>query len=186
MQHALAPGLVVFQRQLFAAGAVENHVLHPVGQPLPGGGQGEGVFLGQGVEIHTADAVGADGLPAAGGNGAVQNGKRLVGDDEGGVGLELHAKAGADGAGAEGIVEREHPGGQLLDGDAAVVAGVVLGEVDVLPLLHQVDGDQAAGEGRGRLHAVGEPLLDVGAENETVHHHLHGVLHVLLHGNLFA
>ena len=45
--------------------------------------------------------------------------------------LELAAQAGAVGTRAVGIVEREHARGQLRHGDAAVLAGVVLGEKSV-------------------------------------------------------
>ena len=52
VQDALAPGLVVVQLQLFPIGAVEDDLLHLVGQVRPGGGQGEVVFLRQGVKVH--------------------------------------------------------------------------------------------------------------------------------------
>src|SRR5699024_10071325 len=119
------------------------------------------VLFGESLEVHAGDGVPLDIAPAAGGNGPLQDGKLLVGDDEVGVHLKLGAQAGTGGAGAEGVVEGEHAGGELLDGDAAVLAGVVLGEEDVPVLPHHVDDHQPSGEAGGRLHAVGETPGDV-------------------------
>ena len=64
----------------------------------------------------------------------------------------MQAQAGAGGAGAKGTVEGEQTGRQLLDGDTAVVTGVVLGEGDISLLPQQVDGDEAIRQVGGRLH----------------------------------
>ena len=56
----------------------------------------------------------------------------VVGHDELGVDLELGAQAEAGRAGAVGRVEGEAAGGGLLEADAAVGAGQVLGEGDGL------------------------------------------------------
>ena len=107
-------------------------------------------------------------------------------DHEGGVGLQLVPQTGTGGAGAEGIVEGEHPGGQLLHGDTAVLAGVVLGEGEVLFLPQKVDDHQSAGELGGGLHAVRQPLADVRSDDEPVHDDLDGVLFVLLQLDLLV
>ena len=86
----------------------------------------------------------------------------------------------AGGAGAVGVVEGEHPGRQLLDADAAVVAGVVLGKDQILLLPQQIHDDDAAGEVGRRLHGVRQPLAKVGPDDEPVHHDLDVVLLVLL------
>ena len=179
VENALAPGLVVVKLQLFALGAVEDHVLDLVGQAVVGLGQGEAVLLAEGFEIHTADAVGADGRPARGGDGSVQNGFGAVGDDEGGIRLELLPETGAGGAGPEGAVEGEKTGRQLLDGDAAVVTGVVLGEGDILFLPQKVDRHQSARQIGGGLHGVGEPAGNIGADDKAIHHDVDVVLAVL-------
>ena len=71
VQGAPAPGLVIVQLQLFAPGAVENHVPNLRGQLAHRGLQGEAVFFRQGLKIHPADAVGADGVPPRGHDGPV-------------------------------------------------------------------------------------------------------------------
>jgi len=180
VQNALAPGLVIVELQLLPLGAVEDDVLHLVAQILPGRGELEAVFFGQGVKIHPGDAIRADIAPAAGLDGAVQNGKVGVRHHQGRVRLELAAQTRAGGAGAEGVVEGEHPGRQLLDGDAAVLAGVILGEHQVLLLPQEVDDHQPAGEAGGGLHAVRQALLDVRPDDEPVHHDLDVVLFVFL------
>ena len=128
IERPLAPGLIVVEGELLAPGSIEDDVQHLGGELFHRVGELEAVLGGQGVEIHPGDAVGLDIVPARGGNGPVQDGQGLVGDDELRVHLHLGAQAGAGGAGAEGVVEGEHPGGELLDGHAAVLAGVILGE----------------------------------------------------------
>ena len=185
MQRSLAPGLVVFQRQLFALGAVEDDILHLAGQLGVGGAEGEIVAFAEGIEVHAGDAVGADGVPAGGHHRAVQNGLALVRDHQRGVHLQLHAKAGAGGACAERTVEGEQAGRQLLDGHAAVLAGVVLGEGQVLSLPQQIHRHKAAGQVGGGLHAVGEAGGDVGADDQAIHHNVDLMLVVLDQLDLF-
>ena len=180
MQHALATGLVVVQLQLLAAGAIEDDLLHRVAELAVRLAQGELILLAQRLEIHPADAIGADGGPAGSCDSAVQNGLALVRHDQRRVGLQLNAQPCTGGAGAEGTVEGEQAGRQLLDGDAAVLAGVVLGKGDVLLLLQQVHRHQSAGQIGRRLHGVRQALGDIGADNEPVHHDVDMVLQVLL------
>ena len=186
IQHALAPGLVIFQLQLLVSGAVEDDVPHLLRQLLPGRGQREVIFLGQGIEVHPGDAVAADIVPAAGLDGPLQNGQILVRDHQIRVHFLLEAQARAGGAGAEGIVEGEHPWRQLLDGDTAVLAGIVLGEHQILLLPQEVHHHDAPRQGGGRLHAVRQPLADVGPDDEPVHDDLDAVLFVLLQLDLLV
>ena len=172
--------------QLLPAGAVEDDAPHVLRQGLPGVGEGEVVFLRQGVEVHPGDAVPPDVVPAAGLDGPLQDGQGLVRHDQVRVRLQLAAQARAGGAGAEGVVEGEHPGRQFLNRDAAVLAGVVLGEHQVLLLPQEVDDHQPAGEAGGGLHAVRQPLLDIRTDDEPVHHNLDGVLLVLLQLDLLV
>ena len=178
MQHTLAPGLVVLQRQLFALGAVEDDVLHLMGQLGVGRSQGEMILFTEGVEIHSGDPVGANGVPSGGHHRAVQNGLALIGDHQRGVHLQLHAQTGTGGTGAEGAVEGEQPGRQLLNGHAAVLAGVVLGEGQIPLLPQQIHRHKAAGQIGGRLHAVGQAGDDIGPDDETVHHNVDLMLEV--------
>ena len=185
-QGALAVGPVIGELELLPLGAVEDDVQHLRRQVLHRGGELEAVLLGQGLEVHPGDGVPLDVVPAGGGDGPVQDGQVLVGDDEVRVHLQLGAQAGAGGAGAEGVVEGEHAGGELLDGDAAVLAGVVLGEEDVPVLAHDVDDHQAAGQVGGDLHAVGEAAGDVLPDHQPVHHDLDVVLFVLVQLDLLG
>ena len=71
-------------------------------------------------------------VPAAGLDGALPDGELLVGDHQIGVDLHEGAQTGTLGTGAEGVIEGEHPRGELLDADAVIHTGVLLGEGDVL------------------------------------------------------
>lgn len=108
-----------------------------------------------------------------------------VGDDQLGVDLHARADAGALGAGAEGRVEGEGAGLELLEGQVVVRAvevlgehalalGVVLGEVD------EVEHDHAAGQAEGGLDGVREAALGTVLDGEAVDDHLDGVLLLLL------
>ena len=186
VQGALALGAVVGELQLLPFGAVEDDVQHLGGQILHRGGELEAVLLGQRLKIHAGDGVPLHVVPARGGDGALQNGETGVGDDEGGVHFELAAQTGTGGTGAEGVVEGEHAGGQLFDGDAAILAGVVLGEEKVPVLAYDIDDHQAAGEAGGGLHRVGEAAGDVLFDDQPVHHHLDAVLPVLVQLDLLG
>ena len=180
LQNTLAPGLVVVQLQCLPLGAVEDDVFRLIAETVPRLRQGKLVLFAQSVEVHPGNAVPPNVVPAAGLNRPVQNGLSPVLDHEGGIGLQLVPQTGTGGAGAEGIVEGEHPGSQLLHGDTAILAGVVLGEGEVLFLPQKVDDHQSAGELGGGLHAVRQPLADVRSDDEPVHDDLDGVLFVLL------
>ena len=186
MQGALAPGLVIVEGKLLPPGAVEDHIHYLRGQVLHRGVQLEAVLFGQGVKVHPGDAVGLDVAPAGGGDGPLQNGQLLVGNDEIRVYLQLAAQAGTGGTGPVWVVEGEHPGGELLNGHAAVLAGVVLGEQDVPVLPHHIDHHQAAGQVGGDLHAVRQAAGDVLPDDQAVHHDLDVVLLVLLQLDLFT
>ncbi|MPM31543.1 hypothetical protein SDC9_78098 [bioreactor metagenome] len=92
----------------------------------------------------------------------------------------LAAKAHTGGAGAKGVVEGEQTGGQLLKGDAAVLAGVVLGEGQILLLPHQIDEHHTPRQGGGGFHRVRQPLAHILPDNQAVHHNFNGVFFVLL------
>ena len=180
VQHALAPGLIIVQLQLFFARAVENDLLHLRGKLLHRRPQVKVIPLGQGLKVHPADPVGADGVPPAGHHRPIQNGQVLVGDDERRICLELHPQAHTGRTGAKGAVEREHPGRQLLNGDAAVITGVVLGKMQIPLLPEKIHRHQAPGLARRRLHGVCQPPADIRTHDEPVHHDLHRVFFVFI------
>ena len=107
--------------------------------------------------------------------------QRVVGHHQLGVDLELGAEAETDRAGAVGRVEREVAGRGLLEADAAVGAGQVLGEGDGLVALaavgpvHDQHLGRPAGELERRLDRLGQALADVVPADEAVDHHLDGV-----------
>ena len=171
---------MVGELELFPPGAMEDDLLGLRGEVLERGGELEAVLLAQGLKVHPGDGIPLHILPAGDGDGAVQDGQGGVGDDQLGIGFHLAAQTGAGGAGAEGTVEGEHPRGQFLNGDAAVLAGVVLGEGEVPVLLYQVDEQKPSPQGGGGLHRVGEPAEDVRPDDQTVHHDFNVVLLVFL------
>ena len=186
MQHALTTGLIVFQRQLLPLRTVEDHILHGGGELLIGRAEGEVILLRQGIEIHTGDAVGADGVPARGHHRAVENRLALIGHHQRGVHLLLHAETCAGRACTEGVIEGEQAGRQLFNGDTAVLTGVVLRELEILFLPHQVDAHKAACEVGGRLHAVGEAAGNIVTDDKAIHHNVDVVLHILGEGNVLV
>ena len=167
-----------------AAGAVKQGIQRLGAQVFDGGIQCKAIMLCKALIVHLAHrALGV--VPAAGLDGALPDGELLVGDDE----LRVHphegAEAGAPLAGAEGVVEAEHPGLQLVHRHAVLRAGVALAELHGLPARH-IHRDQPAGEGKGGLQAVGQAAVDVFVDDQTVHHDLHRVLFVLFQGNFLV
>ena len=179
-QRARAAGRLVLQLQRLAARAVHEHVHHLLRQFADGGAELEAVFFRQGVVVHLGDAVALDVPPAGGLDAALKDGEGGVGDDELGVGPQLGAEPGAGGAGAVGAVEGEHARGQLLDGDAAVLAGVVLRKKLLLPGGDVVHQHQPAGEAGGGLRAVRQAAGAVRPHHQAVHDDLDVVLFVLV------
>ena len=186
MQHALTTGLIVFQRQLLPLRAVEDHILYRGGKLLIGGAEGEVIFLRQGIEIHAGDAVGADGVPARGHHRTVENRLALVGHHQRGVNLLLHAKTCAGRTSAEGVIEGEQARCQFFNGNAAVLTGVVLRELEIFFLTHQVDAHKAACEVGGRLHTVGKAAGNIVTDDKAIHHNVDMVLHILGKGDLLV
>ena len=184
VQHALATGLIVFQCQLLPLRTVEDHILHRGGELLIGRAEGEIILLCQGIEIHAGDAVGADGVPARGHHRTVQDGLALIGHHQRRINLLLHAKTCAGRAGTEGVIEGEEAGRQFFNGDAAILTGIVLRELKILFLTHQVDAHKAACEMGGCLHTVGKAAGNILADNKTIHHDVDVVLDVLGEGDL--
>ncbi|GMA39469.1 hypothetical protein GCM10025883_15140 [Mobilicoccus caccae] len=175
--------------------SVHDRVPGPLGQRLPRHVEGEAEVVGEGRE-DADEVVRHPRTLRPRGDGALTQGEVLVGHDEFGVDLEFGADAGALRAGAEGAVEREGPGLDLVGVDDVVVgAGHALGEpalarqgvrvarVGVLGDVDEVDDDHAVGQSQGRLDAVGEAPDRAGVGplgHEPVDDHLDGVLLLLL------
>ena len=77
------------------------------------------------------------------------------------------------------VVEGEHPGGQLLHADAAIRAGVILGKEQLLPPDH-VHLGQPFPKGKGGLQGLCQPALDPRLNGKPVHHHVDGMLLILV------
>ena len=186
IQNALAARLVVLELQLFPLCAVENDVHDLFGEFFHRIAEGEVVLFRQRFKIHARDAVAADVVPARGADRAVEQGNALIWDDEFGVYLELRTETRALRARAEGVVEREHARRQLLDGNAAVLAGVVLREEDVAVVGQDIRQNDATRERRRGLAGVRQAVNDVGTEDEAVDDDLDVVFFVLLEGNFLT
>ena len=135
---ALVVGLVgadpveaVLVRDVDRLGArpVEHELLVLGLELLPGRVDGEAGVLGHpGLEAGEVFAPG----PGPGSQGALGQRERVVGHDQLGVDLVAGAQPGTGGAGPVGGVEGEVAGCRLLEADAAVGTGQVLGEGDGL------------------------------------------------------
>ena len=144
-QHAAAAICVVVQGELLIPRAVEQDLAHVLRQVADGRCKVKVIFFRQCVVIHPADALILDAVPAARGDAAVEDGLRRVRNDERRVDAQPRAEAAAGRARAVGAVEREHPRRELLDRDAAVVAGIVLREEDLALFLRDVRQHETAG-----------------------------------------
>ena len=185
LQHTVAVAAIVLHLQFFSAGAVENHIPGKFRQLLPRCMQGKAVFLRHGGIVHQADAVGLGGAPTCDLNGALRQTLGLVRHHQIGVGNLLNTQAGADRAGAVGVVEREHPGRQLRHRYAAVIAGVVLGKQGHGVRCHLMQQHQTAGELAGSFNGIGQAAVQIGFQHQPIHHDLNMVLFVLFQGDLF-
>jgi hypothetical protein len=135
--------------------------------------------------VDQPDEVVADVTAAPRADRALGQGLVRVGDHQLRVHLQPGAEAGAVRAGAPRRVEREGPRLQLLEGQVVVEAGQVLG-VHPLPVrvglgqVHEVEHHDPTGQAQRGLHRIGEPAPRRFLHRQPVHHHLDGVLFVLL------
>ena len=183
LQHAAPVGALVVDRQIFLARAVEDGVKRGFRQIADGLGQGEVIFFAERLKIHPGDGIILDVVVAGGLDRALQNGFGVVRNDECRVGDELCAEARADRAGTVGVVEREHARRKLRQGNAAFLAGVVLGEHRVAVAVQLIENDQTAGEIGCRLDGVGQTARQIGLHHQPVHNDLNVVLFVLVERN---
>ncbi len=110
----------------------------------------------------------------------------LIGDHQIGVDLHEGAQTGTLGTGAVGVIEGEHPGRELLDADAVLRTGVVLGKGHVLAAdhVHHRRGppERPVAVSMESARRRADLLLD----HQPVHHDLDGVLLVLLQLDLLG
>ena len=163
--------------------AVEDRLLRPRRQPLPGGVHPEAERLTERGEQAQEVVGGLAGAPR--GDRALLQAALRVGHDQLRVDLLAGAQAGALGAGAERRVERERARLHRLERQVVVEAGQVLGEgaLPVRVVLGQVDeveDHQPAGQAQRGLHRVGQPALGGLPDRQPVDDHLDRVLLLLL------
>ena len=115
----------IFDRDLFAVGAVKDHIQRLFRQFAHGRIDREAVMFCKRLEIDGAAARIAMRIPAAGHNRALRERKRLVRNYRVRVDRAQKAQSRARRARAERAVEREHARRHLFDADAAVRAGVI-------------------------------------------------------------
>ena len=186
LDHPEALVSFIMELELLPLGAVQNGVDGLFGDILDRLGQLEMIAAGQSLKIHSGYGVALYIAPAGGADAAVHNAQVGVGYDELRVHKQLNAQARAGGAGAVGVVEGEEPGRQLLNGDAAALAGVILGKGNLPVLPHQIHQHQAAGQSQGGLRGVGEPAGDIRLDDQPVHNDLNVVLFVLFQPDLLG
>jgi len=151
---ASVPGLVANGDPHVLPGPVEEQMqlLGGEGAHRDVGGDAEGPACG----LQQLPVVAAFLRPAPGYDSPLGQGEVLVRDQQVGVQLQLHPQALAGRAGALGAVEGEQAGLQLGQADAAVGAGEVLAEQQILRRLRRgvVHDHQAVPQPQGRLHRV--------------------------------
>ena len=199
-----AHAVFIGELDLVVAGAVQQRLLHLLGQVLPLGVERELVELaerGQGLDVIGRGRF----RPRR--DRALAQGQVLVGNDQLLVDMLLDAEAAAGGAGAIGVVEGEQPGLDFRNGEAGHRAGELFREQDPLGAGLVVDfcgllvGLLLAGGGRRRigifdhrqalgelqrgLKAFREALADIGAHHDAVDHHVDVVREFLVERGRF-
>src|SRR5262245_45312220 len=103
------------------------------------------------------------------------------------IDLVARADAAALRARAVGVVEREHPGLDLREGDAALRARQALGEGRGRGfVVGDLDGGYSVGETQGRLQRIGQPRAEVLAHDQPVDDNVDRVLALLVELDLLA
>ena len=148
-------------------------------------GELEAVAFCKCLKVHARNAVGLDIAPSRGVQTAVIDAELFVRDHHLGVDEQLNAEARAGRAGAVGVVEGKEPRRNLLQRDAAVGAGIVLGKAELFPAVLQHRRHQAAGEAEGGLRRVGQAAPRALLDPNPVDDDLDRMLFVLVQGNLF-
>ncbi len=164
-----------------AAGPVQDELLVLGLERLPRRLEGEAAVLGH-ARLQPGEVLAARPGPRS--QRALGERERVVGHDQVGIDLELGPEAETDRAGPVGRVEGEAARGGLLEADAAVGAGQVLGEGDGLVLgalaplaraVHDEHLGRAPRQLERGLDRLGQALADVVAPDEAVDDDLDGV-----------
>ncbi len=149
---------------------VQDAALHAPGQLAPGRLEVDAVVLGERAEQLAVVARRA--APAPRGDRAAAERQRAVGHHERGVELVARAEPAAARAGAVRAVEGEEPRRDLGVGDAAVDAGVLLGEHHLFAAGAHVERHQAVGQPQRRLDRLGDARAHRFLHPQAVHDHV--------------
>ena len=128
LAHRAARKALDRQFQRFAARTVQQRVQRILGEVTQRSVHSEPKTLAQCIIVHARNRARFGVRPARCPDGTLGNGQLAVGNDAVGVNLHLDTQTGTGRTGTIGIVKREHTRRQLFDRDAAVLAGIILGE----------------------------------------------------------
>ena len=185
LTHHAARNAADRQLEHLVSRAVEQLVERLSGQFLNGRFERKAVLSAERSVVHIGNAARLGVRPAGRADRALLDGQSAVGDDAVGVHDLLNAEAGADRARAVGIVEREHARRQLLNGNAAVIAGVVLRKAQLIAADDIRDEQTARQRARG-LDRVGDAAARVRTDDNAVDDDLDAVLFRLGELELFG
>ncbi len=104
----------------------------------------------------------------------------LVVDHQIGVEIELRAEPVAGRAGAERVVEREQPRLDLRDREPGNRAGELRGKDRLLAQIGVLGDGDSLGEIEGRLERIGEPVAEIGGDDDPIDDDRDVVLQVLV------
>ena len=175
LAHHAARNAADRQLERLVTRAVQQLVECLLGELLDGRFQRKAVLFAECVVVHRRDAARVGVPPAGGMDSALLDGKMAVRNDAVRVNALLDAQTGAHWARAIRVVEREHPRREFLDGNAAVVAGIVLRERDRFAA-NDIRNHQTAGQRRGGLHRIRNASAGVRTDDNTVNNDLDVVL----------
>ena len=159
--HAKALVFLISELKRLALCAVHQRVYRLGRYVLDGIGQLEVIAARERVIVHPRYRVALCIAPAARGYAAVHDAEVRVRHYEIRIDEQTHAEAGAGRTGAVGVIEREQARGKLVDGDAAVLTGVILREAEPPVLLGDIYRKQSARERHRRLRGVRQAADDV-------------------------
>ena len=175
LAHHAARNAADRQLERLIARAVQQLVERLLGELLDGRFKRKAVLFAERGVVHTRDRTRVGAAPAGGADSALLDGKMAVRDNAIRVNALLDAQTRAHRTRAVWVVKREHARGQFLNGNAAVVAGVVLRERDGFTA-DNICNHQTAGQRRRGLHRIRNASARVRTDDNAVNNDLNVVL----------
>ena len=169
-----------------AVGAIDQHFPNGRRQLAKRRIQTETVGLGQRSEQRVRKALRIRrALPSHHGDAALVQRQRRIRDHQVRIKFHLVSESRAFRAGAVRIVERETPGLDFLDADAAVRAGEIRAEGD-RAAVHRVDQKQPVCQSQHGFDGIRKSFFDARLHNQPVNDNLNIVLLILVELDLFG